>query len=104
NQHRFQLAVALINAPEVLVLDEPFSGLDPLAVDTMMALLRERAAAGVAVLFSSHQLDLVEDLCEDVVIIDHGRVVMSGRVTDLSTWAARWLESSSVLGAESVLV
>lgn len=99
NQQRFQLAVALINDPEVLVLDEPFSGLDPLAVDTMMALLRERAAAGVAVLFSSHQLDLVEDLCEDVVIIDHGRVVMSGRVTDLRTRAARWTVSISVRGA-----
>lgn len=99
NQQRFQLAVALINDPEVLVLDEPFSGLDPLAVDTMMALLRERAAAGVAVLFSSHQLDLVEDLCEDVVIIDHGRVVMSGRVADLRTRSARWTVLISVRGA-----
>jgi ABC-2 type transport system ATP-binding protein len=87
NQQRFQLALAVINDPELLVLDEPFSGLDPLAVDTMMELLRELAAAGAAVLFSSHQLDLVEDLCEDVVIIDHGRVVMSGRVDELRTTA-----------------
>jgi ABC-2 type transport system ATP-binding protein len=99
NQQRFQLALALINDPELLVLDEPFSGLDPLAVDTMMELLRERAAAGVAVLFSSHQLDLVEDLCEDVVIIDRGRVVMSGRVDELRAKAEHRTLSLTVRGA-----
>ncbi|HSI93399.1 MAG TPA: ATP-binding cassette domain-containing protein [Jiangellaceae bacterium] len=101
NQQRFQLAIALVNDPELLVLDEPFSGLDPLAVDTMMVLLRERAAAGVAVLFSSHQLDLVEDLCEDVVIIDHGRVVLSGRVDALRTKAAHRTLSLTVRSADT---
>ena len=83
NQQRFQLALAVINDPELLVLDEPFSGLDPLAVDTMMELLRELAAAGAAVLFSSHQLDLVEDLCEEVAIINAGEVVVRGNVEAL---------------------
>ena len=83
NQQRVQLAVALAHQPQLLVLDEPFSGLDVLAVDGMMGLLRAEAARGAAVLFSSHQLDLVEDLCDDVVIIDHGRVVLSGTVEDL---------------------
>jgi ABC-2 type transport system ATP-binding protein len=83
NQQRVQLAVALVHDPEMLVLDEPFSGLDPVAVQTMIDVIAERAAAGVAVLFSSHQLDLVEDLCEDVVIVDHGRVVLSGTVSAL---------------------
>lgn len=83
NQQRVQLIAALINEPELLVLDEPFSGLDPLAMQTMAELLREIAADGAAVLFSSHQLDLVEHLCEDVVIIDHGRVVLSGGLDDL---------------------
>ena len=99
NQQRFQLSLAVINDPELLVLDEPFSGLDPLAVDTMMELLRELAAAGAAVLFSSHQLDLVEDLCEDVVIIDHGRVVMSGRVDELRTTAEHRTLTVTVNGA-----
>lgn len=99
NQQRFQLALAVINDPELLVLDEPFSGLDPLAVDTMMELLRELAAAGAAVLFSSHQLDLVEDLCEDVVVIDHGRVVMSGRVDELRTTAEDRTLTVTVRGA-----
>ena len=80
NQQRIQLIAALVNEPDLLVLDEPFSGLDPIA---MADLLGELAAAGATVLFSSHQLDLVEDLCEDVVIIDHGRVVLAGDLADL---------------------
>jgi ABC-2 type transport system ATP-binding protein len=83
NQQRAQLAVALVHDPELLVLDEPFSGLDPGGVDDMSGILAERAAAGVTVLFSSHQLDLVEDLCEAVAIIHHGRLVVSGAVADL---------------------
>jgi ABC-2 type transport system ATP-binding protein len=83
NQQRAQLAVALVHDPELLVLDEPFSGLDPGGIDDMSAILAERAAAGVTVLFSSHQLDLVEDLCEAVAIIYQGRLVVSGPVADL---------------------
>jgi ABC-2 type transport system ATP-binding protein len=83
NQQRVQLAVALVHDPQLLVLDEPFSGLDPVAVRTMVDVIAERSADGASVLFSSHQLDLVEDLCEDVVIVDHGRVVLAGTVTQL---------------------
>jgi ABC-2 type transport system ATP-binding protein len=83
NQQRVQLAAALVHDPELLVLDEPFSGLDPLAVDVMSDVLRERAAAGVAVVFSSHQLDLVEDLCQTVAIVADGRVVLDGEVDAL---------------------
>ncbi|MBA2720977.1 MAG: ABC transporter ATP-binding protein [Chloroflexi bacterium] len=83
NQQRVQLGAALVHDPELLVLDEPFSGLDPLGIDTMSAILRERAAAGVGVVFSSHQLDLVEDLCEDVVIINRGRIAAAGPIGDL---------------------
>lgn len=83
NQQRVQLAAALIHDPELLVLDEPFGGLDPIAVETMSDVLREQAAMGKAVLFSSHQLDLVEDLCEEVAIIDAGVVVVRGNVARL---------------------
>lgn len=83
NQQRVQLIAALVNEPELLVLDEPFSGLDPIGIRTMAELLTEVAATGVTVLFSSHQLDLVEDLCEDVVIIDHGHIVMTGELDAL---------------------
>ena len=83
NQQRVQLIAALVNEPDLLVLDEPFAGLDPIAMGAMAGLLQELAATGVTVLFSSHQLDLVEDLCEDVVIIDHGRVVLAGELEAL---------------------
>ncbi|MEZ0491735.1 ABC transporter ATP-binding protein [Kineococcus sp. TBRC 1896] len=78
NQQRVQVAASLVHDPELLVLDEPFSGLDPLAVDAMADLLREKTAAGVGVLFSSHQLDLVDRLCDDLVVLHGGRVVASG--------------------------
>jgi ABC-2 type transport system ATP-binding protein len=83
NQQRVQLIAALVNQPDLLVLDEPFSGLDPIAMDAMSELLRDLAGEGAAVLFSSHQLDLVEDLCEDVVIIEHGRIVLAGELAKL---------------------
>src|SRR6516162_7053260 len=83
NQQRVQLIAALAGEPDLLVLDEPFSGLDPIAMDAMGGLLAELAAGGVTVLFSSHQLDLVEDLCQDVVIIEHGRVVLAGELAEL---------------------
>ena len=83
NQQRIQLAAALLHQPELLVLDEPFSGLDPIGVQDMIDILVERAEAGAAVVFSSHQLDLVEDLCEDVVIIAAGKVVLAGPVRAL---------------------
>lgn len=83
NQQRIQLAAALIHDPDLLVLDEPFSGLDPIGVQAMIDILVERAAAGAAVVFSSHQLDLVEDLCEDVVIVADGKVVLAGPVREL---------------------
>jgi ABC-2 type transport system ATP-binding protein len=83
NQQRVQLAAALVHAPDVLVLDEPFSGLDPVGVDVMSGVLAEQAARGVPVLFSSHQLELVERLCEAVAIVKDGRLVASGGVEDL---------------------
>ena len=83
NQQRVQIAAALVHDPEVLVLDEPFSGLDPLAVDVVVGVLRERAAAGAPVLFSSHQLDVVERLCDDLVIIADGSIRAAGSRREL---------------------
>lgn len=83
NQQRAQVAAALVPDPEVLVLDEPFSGLDPMAVEVVQGVLAERAAQGVPVLFSSHQLDVVERLCDDLVIIAGGKVCAAGTREDL---------------------
>jgi len=91
NQQRVQLAAALVHDPEVLVLDEPLAGLDPTGVDAISEVLVEQAHSGRCVMFSSHQLDLVEDLCESVIIIDHGRLVASGTVDELATSGPRRL-------------
>ncbi|WP_293818722.1 ABC transporter ATP-binding protein [uncultured Corynebacterium sp.] len=85
NQQRVQLAASLIHDPELLILDEPFSGLDPVAVNVMSDLLVERCNAGVPVLFSSHQLDLVQRLCDRVGIIAKGRMKAEGTVDELRT-------------------
>lgn len=79
NQQRAQIAAALVHDPEFLVLDEPFSGLDPMAVDVVQGVLKDYAAGGVPVLFSSHQLDIVERLCDDLVIIADGQIRAAGQ-------------------------
>ncbi|NYG56851.1 ABC-2 type transport system ATP-binding protein [Nocardioides perillae] len=83
NQQRVQVVAALVPRPAVLVLDEPFSGLDPAAVDAMADVLREHARDGVPVLFSSHQLDLVDRLCDRLVVMARGRVAARGTTTEL---------------------
>jgi ABC-2 type transport system ATP-binding protein len=84
NQQRVQLAAALVHRPDALVLDEPFSGLDPVGVDALTAVLRgESDGRGVPVVFSSHQLELVERLCDRVVLIDRGRIVAAGTIDEL---------------------
>ncbi|MDT7576421.1 MAG: type transport system ATP-binding protein, partial [Pseudonocardiales bacterium] len=95
NQQRVQLAAALVHNPEALVLDEPFSGLDPAAVEIMSGVLRAKAADGVPVIFSSHQLELVERLCDRVGIIAAGRMVAVGSVAEL-----RDRDGSTVLDVE----
>ncbi|CAN5893382.1 ATP-binding cassette domain-containing protein [soil metagenome] len=91
NQQRVQLAAALIHGPELLVLDEPFAGLDPVGVGTLSEVLLERVEAGVPVVFSSHQLELVERLCEAVAIILDGRLVAEGAVEELRSTGDRRL-------------
>lgn len=101
NQQRAQIAASLVHDPEVLILDEPFSGLDPLAVDTVAAVLQERASRGVSVLFSSHQLDVVERLCDDLVIIAGGTIRAAGPREQLREQysAPRWeLDGTSDVG------
>jgi ABC-2 type transport system ATP-binding protein len=99
NQQREQLAAALLHQPDLLVLDEPFAGLDPLAVRTMAEVLRCEADRGAAVLFSSHQLELVEDICQEVAIVDHGRVVATGDVDELRRHSRRRRISLRLAGA-----
>ena len=99
NQQRVQLASALVHEPDLLVLDEPFSGLDPVGVDVLSGVLRRQAANhGVPVVFSSHQLELVERLCDSVVLIDRGRIVAQGTIGDLRARRERRLFLVQVRG------
>lgn len=117
NQQRVQLAASLIHDPDILILDEPFSGLDPVAVDVMSTMLTDRARTGVPVIFSSHQLDLVQRLCDRIGIVTRGRMVAEGSVDELrsggpvryrvGTRARGWIPESAVLvseGADHVVV
>jgi ABC-2 type transport system ATP-binding protein len=88
-QQRLQLATSLVHDPSVIVLDEPFAGLDPVAVASLSETLRQRARTGCTVLFSSHQLDLVQDLCEDIAMVDRGRTVLLGNVATLRASSGR---------------
>jgi ABC-2 type transport system ATP-binding protein len=89
NQQRVQLAVALVPSPQLLVLDEPFSGLDPVGVDALAGVLRAEVDRGAGVVFSSHQLELVERLCDEVTIVDAGRVVAGGTIAELRSGGGR---------------
>ena len=101
NQQRVQLAAALVHEPDVLVLDEPFSGLDPVGVDALAGVLRRQGdERGVPVVFSSHQLELVERLCDSVVLIDRGRIVASGTIAELRASRTARLLRIEVVGAE----
>jgi ABC-2 type transport system ATP-binding protein len=89
---RVQLAAAMVHGPELLVLDEPFAGLDPVAVHYLSEVVTEHTRAGKNLLFSSHQLDLVENLCETITLVDHGRVVLHGDLHELKADSPnRWL-------------
>ncbi|MEU9081565.1 ATP-binding cassette domain-containing protein [Streptomyces sp. NPDC048357] len=92
NQQKVQLIAALIHRPGVLILDEPFSGLDPVASDAMAQALTEFTRDGVPVVFSSHQLDLVERLCDRVGIVRDGALVAEGTVEELRGSTTRRLE------------
>ncbi|WP_106849888.1 ABC transporter ATP-binding protein [Blastococcus sp. Marseille-P5729] len=100
NQQKVQMAAALVHDPKILVLDEPFSGLDPVAVDALLDALTEKARAGAPVIFSSHQLDLVERLCDSVGIISGGRMVAAGPVDSLRAKESRKQLLLTVAGAQ----
>lgn len=119
NQQRAQVAAALVHRPDILILDEPFSGLDPIAVERVQTVLRGYADDGAPVLFSSHQLDIVERLCDDLVILGDGRVRAAGEREALRSanagdrwelgvaetgWVAGWLRDhgGEVVGTTSL--
>jgi ABC-2 type transport system ATP-binding protein len=83
NQQKIQLAIALINDPEIVILDEPFSGLDPVNARILKNLVQELVRDGRIVIFSSHQMNNVEEFCDDICMIDKGEIVMSGNLREI---------------------
>lgn len=91
NQQRIQLALALLNDPDVIILDEPFSGLDPVNAKQLRDIVSDEAGRGKLIIFSSHQMSAVEDFCDDIMILHHGRSVLSGRLAEIRSGFPRTL-------------
>lgn len=83
NQQKVQLAQTLVCNPDIIILDEPFSGLDPVNSQVLKEVIREQIQEGNLVIFSSHQMSYVEEFCEDIVLLNHGDVVLSGNLRDI---------------------
>ena len=83
NQQKVQLAQTLVCDPDLVILDEPFSGLDPVNSQILKDVIREQIEAGKLVIFSSHQMSYMEEFCEDIVLINHGEIVLSGNLDQI---------------------
>ncbi|MBR5089401.1 MAG: ATP-binding cassette domain-containing protein [Ruminiclostridium sp.] len=83
NQQKVQLAAALLCNPQIIILDEPLSGLDPVNADLFKSVIREERDKGKYIIMSSHQMETIEEFCEDLVLLHHGKVVMSGNLNEI---------------------
>ncbi|MGN0150887.1 MAG: ABC transporter ATP-binding protein [Wujia sp.] len=98
NQQKVQLAATLVGEPDIVILDEPFSGLDPVNAQILKNVIAELISEGRIVIFSSHQMSYVEEFCEDIVIINHGDVVLSGNLDEIKT---EYGKGRKILAAEN---
>ena len=83
NQQKIQLASVLISDPDIIILDEPFSGLDPVNAESLKKIIYELVAADKIVIFSSHQMSNIEEICDEIVILDNGKLALSGNLNDI---------------------
>lgn len=83
NSQKIQLAAALVSNPDIVILDEPFSGLDPVNATLLKDVIKEIIADGKIVLFSSHQMNYIEEFCDDIAILNGGEIVLSGKINDI---------------------
>ncbi len=82
-QQKIQFVSTIVHNPKLIILDEPFSGLDPINTNLIKSQIRELNQRGTSVIFSTHRMEQVEEICEDIVLINHGRNILSGRVSDI---------------------
>ena len=83
NQQKIQLASVLISNPDIIILDEPFSGLDPVNAESLKNIIFEMIDEGKIVIFSSHQMSNIEEICDEIVILDNGKIALSGRLNEI---------------------
>lgn len=89
NQQKVQLAAALIGEPELIVLDEPLSGLDPVNADLFKSVIREEIAKGKYIIMSSHQMNIIEEFCNDIIIMNKGKTVLQGNLNQIKRNSGR---------------
>ena len=99
NQQKIQFIAAILHDPDVLIMDEPFSGLDPVNVQLLKEAFLEMRRRGKALIFSTHQMETVEELCESIVIVDQGRIVVGGHVRDVKRAMGRQVVRLATDGA-----
>jgi ABC-2 type transport system ATP-binding protein len=105
NQQKVQLIAAILHEPAVLLMDEPFVGLDPVNVALLKEAFAEMRGRGTTLVFSTHQMEMVEELCEAVALIDRGRLVLAGPIRDVKRSTGRQvvrlaLDGTSIDGAD----
>src|SRR5665213_212786 len=88
-QQKIQFISALLHNPDLIIMDEPFSGLDPVNANLLMDALLEQRSKGKAILFSTHRMDQVEKLCDHIVLIHRGKLVLSGSMAEIKSSYAR---------------
>jgi ABC-2 type transport system ATP-binding protein len=98
NQQKIQFIAAILHDPQVLLMDEPFSGLDPVNVALLKEAFLEMKNRGKTLVFSTHQMETVEELCESIAILDRGRVVVAGTVRDVRRSTGRQMVRVAVEG------
>ncbi len=102
NQQKIQFIAAIIHDPEVLIMDEPFSGLDPVNVRLLKEAFLEMATRGKTLIFSTHQMEMVEELCEAIAIVDRGRVVVSGPLREVKRAMNRQIVRLATEGGDGI--
>jgi ABC-2 type transport system ATP-binding protein len=102
-QQKIQFVNAVIHNPELLILDEPFSGLDPVSVDLLKAVILELKSAGKTIMFSTHQMEVAEKICDDICLINHARKVLEGSIREVKRGFHRNAVALRLEGGEAVL-
>ncbi|HWN11304.1 MAG TPA: ABC transporter ATP-binding protein [Pyrinomonadaceae bacterium] len=102
-QQKIQFITAVIHEPDLVILDEPFSGLDPVNVDLLKQIILELKSAGKTIIFSTHQMEVAEKICDDICLLNRSRKVLEGSIREVKRGFSRNAVALRLVGGESVL-